>query len=148
MITRYDIDVDEQKHVNWIEECCYMNLIYEWTDFLKSHLDHVFLLPKPSRRNVGKNYEFESHNLLKHFLKVNLLVDTIIKFDLSEKYSDYFLKFVILYEEQISETVKIFFKTVDQNSNEPDMPKINDLINTIKQFLSSEKCQRKNFRKR
>lgn len=57
---------------DYIDMICDGNLNEEkekWSQFFRSHIDQVFTFPKPPRKNVGMQYEFEEREKLIQFLQ-------------------------------------------------------------------------------
>ena len=88
VITKCYTDLNESDYVEMIDDSA-SELDCKWANILKSRLNQVFVLPKPLRKDVGKNFEYECCNRLKHFLKVNLITNPIIKFEFTENIIQY-----------------------------------------------------------
>lgn len=58
--------------------------LVKWINFIENHPDHVFFFPKPSKKQIGSQYDFDDHERLLEFIRFNPLVNPNQKTTFSE----------------------------------------------------------------
>lgn len=107
----------------------------EWCKFFLDHEDRIFTFPKPSRRDVGKKYEFEDHDNLLRFLQTNPLINPNHKIALSETSRLQMKNIRAIHLQAVSDKVNELCNKINNQFNKEDnsseMEKWIDVMHTL-----------------
>lgn len=153
IITKGDPELIGSDYIEQLSDGCSGELM-QWCEYFRANPNQVFTFPKASRKDVGKQYEFEDFAKLKDFLSKNYVINPIHKVTVSEKA---ILELKVArgeHSEIVKEVITDLFLKINENyrnldgsSNiktwleimhhllEQKIKKINDFIKVIQKFI-------------
>lgn len=111
-------------------------IVKKWCTFFRGHLDHIFVVPKPSKKNVGKQYIYEDRNELIQFLKTDCVVNPEHKIGLNENCLLILKNLRMCHQQKIAQTVnEICVKIGEKFRKEEKSEAISHWINIIDEIM-------------
>lgn len=150
VITKAEQDRNAQDYLEELQENP-TNEMIRWCQFFSDHIDQVFVMPIPSRSEIGKQYSFDDKERLLNFLNSNYMINPIHKITLSESARSQMENLQMMHVQAVSdiirdvfEKISIKFKNEDQSINlERWLAMMNTMINkrinntiTLKEFIN------------
>lgn len=114
-------------------------LVKEWCNFFMEHEDRVFTLPKVTRNDIDKEYEYEQKGKLIEFLTKDQLINPNHFISLSETAKNDLEKELNKRRELLDDLLTLIFETIYSQINKIDKTeKANEWSNILQRFIQLE----------